>query len=66
MKKPKKKRKYKLSLTFTVLEMRRIRKEVANRMLNPGLDRRRSMVDRLLYSMAWNFHQELMKAGFPD
>jgi len=66
MKKPmkrstKKPKKYQLTLTFTIPEMRAIREEVADR----RLDTKKSMADRLLYSAAWTFHQELKKIGMP-
>jgi len=58
MKKPKRK-KYKLDLTFTKKQMERVREEVAQRIENGTLRRKKSIVDEICYQIAWTFHQTL-------
>jgi hypothetical protein len=58
MKKPKRK-KYKLDLTFTKKQMERVREEVSQRIESGTLQRKKSVLDELCYTIAWTFHQAL-------
>lgn len=54
-------RKFQLTMTFKEKDAIQIREEVANRMESGALDQEKSLVDKLCYTAAWCFHQEILK-----